>query len=526
MVKIAPFTKGLIIVLAALVLLGGSVFVNRVINGDAFNVEEAQHALYSVWLWRDIRAGDWTSFWYDTNRQMVWPFLHSWILSAFFFLFGVSYASARALSFVFFGVSILLIYLLSIKLCGRRGIKVGVVAALLALTSPIMLKFASVNMLEGLGATLFLGAVYLSVVSEERKITLEYVFLALLLGLSIYTNYLYAYLIIPAFLAMTLIKIGPTTLRAIRLRKRGEKAATRFVFWIYRKLIAFGVLLLFSGVWLYFSFSRKLLLLYSSIFKYSGGVELANLWHSLIYYPRVILGELSFSPWIGALLLGALFLPNIGARFKKLGRLYVYVWTVLILLAVTIPAKAAQMMYIVVPFIFIIFSGVLINIVEDFRKKNIKVGALVLFLFLPALLSAPNIYSLVFPQKSHQNLISVLDYFKNSVPQGSQMGTFLNLKRFNPDVIKFHFSDNWDGEILTEENLNDQIMFGRDAYLLTLNLDENSPYNNDMQDDSLYRWNTLLEEKERENQLRLYSYQRFEDIGVTARIFRSNPSVR
>ena len=516
----------MIIVLTALVLVGGTVFVTRILNGDAFNIEEAQHALYSVWLWRDIRAGDWASFWYDTNRQMVWPFLHSWILSAFFFIFGVSYASARALSFVFFAVSIILIYLLSSKLCGRRGIKVGVVAALLALTSPIMLKFASANMLEGMGAALFLGAVYLSVVSEERKITIEYIFLTLLLALSIYTNYLYAYLIIPAFLTMTLIKMGPTTLRAIRLRKQGEKAATRFVFWIYRKLIAFGAILLFSGVWLYFSFSRKLLLLYASIFKYSGGVELANLWQSVIYYPKVIISELSFSPWIGMLLLGAIFLPNIGARIKKLGRLYVYVWTVLILLTFTIPAKASQMMYVVVPFIFIIFSGVLVNIVEDFRKKNIKLAALSLFLLLPALLSVPTIYTSVFPQNSQQNLIGVLDYFKSSVPQGSQMGTFLNLKRFNPDVIKFHFSTNWDGEILTEENLNDEILFGQDTYLLTLNLDEDSPYINDMQDDSLYRWNSLLEEKERDNLLRLHSYQRFEEIGVTARVFKSNPSVQ
>jgi len=68
------------------------------------------------------------------------------------------------------------------KLCGRRGAKVGVVAVLLALTSPIMLKFASSNMLEAMGATLFLGAVYLSVVSEERKITIEYIFLVLLLA--------------------------------------------------------------------------------------------------------------------------------------------------------------------------------------------------------------------------------------------------------------------------------------------------------------------------------------------------------
>ena len=100
------YFKGLTLLLVAVLLFGGLIFVNRILRGDAFSKEEAQHALYSVWLVKDIQALNVGAFLYDTQRQMNWPFLHSWLLSAFFLVFGVSYTAARALSLLFFLLSI------------------------------------------------------------------------------------------------------------------------------------------------------------------------------------------------------------------------------------------------------------------------------------------------------------------------------------------------------------------------------------------------------------------------------------
>jgi hypothetical protein len=520
-VKISVFWKGFIFVLAAVLLVSGVVFVNRIVLGDAFNREEAQHALYSLWLWRDIHAGDWAGFWHDTQRQMVWPFLHSWILSVFFFIFGVSYVSARFLSLVFFLGTIVLIYLLSNKLCDIKGWRVGIVAVLLALTSPIMIRFASENMIEGLGALLFLSAAYLYVISEERKITIEYVFLGILIALSIYTNYLYAYLLIPAFLVMTLKKLGPLTYEAIQLRRRGEEKAIKFIWWSYRKLIVLGIILITGGLWFGFSFSRKVMLLFASIFKYSGGTQVHGLIPNLLYYPRVIIENLSFSPWLGLFILAAIFLPRFAACYQGLHRLYIYVWTVLLLLTLTIPTKAPQLIYIIVPFVFIIFAGAAVYLYDWFksRDKNLAIG-FVLVLLLPALISSPRAYHTFFPARAEQNLVQVLDYFRGSIPEGAQIGTIINLQRFNPDVVQFHFR-NWEGHFLTESFLREGDIRGGDVYYLTLKLDNESPYKKDVMDDTLYRWNAWLQHAEMEGRVQLLSSRRFEDIGVTAQIYRN-----
>ena len=78
------FWKGFVVLLLIILLGGGIIFTNRVLGGDAFDREEASHALYALWIQRDMQAEDWEAFWYDTQRQMVWPFLHSWVLAVFF----------------------------------------------------------------------------------------------------------------------------------------------------------------------------------------------------------------------------------------------------------------------------------------------------------------------------------------------------------------------------------------------------------------------------------------------------------
>lgn len=522
--KQSPFTRGLIFVLAAILLAGGLIFVNQIAAGDVFNKEEAQHALYGLWLWRDISVLDWGAFLYDTGRQMVWPFLHSWILSIFFFIFGVSYTTARLLSLILFMGSIVLVYFLSAHFSKRLGPRIGVVSVMLALTSPIMLRFAAENMLEGLGAFLFLSAVYTYVICEERKITLEYVLLAFLVGLSIYTNYMYAYLMIPAFLVMTITKLGPIYFGAIRLKRKGEKKAMRFFWWAYRKLIVLFVFLLLTGIWFSFSFSRKLLLLFASIFKYSGGVRLEGWGQVLSYYPKVIIQYLSFSPWLGVFLLLSLFMPFIANRYRLVNKLYIFVWTVLGLLALTIPAKAPQMLYIVVPFIFMIFSAAFFFVLEKVQSKNMKLaGALVLILVLPAMLSLPRAYGLFFPARGSENMGHVLDYFMAVVPKGEDVIIPINLQRLNPEVVEFHFKD-WQAPVLTDMQRDPFSESEMKGYFLSVELDEQSRYQADVVDDSLYRWNAWLQDKLMNGDVRLFSSRRFEQAGITAKIYSRVPS--
>lgn len=514
--KLAPYSKGLIIVLLLLIISGGLILINRIFLGDAFNREEALHAIYSLWVTRDLKALDFGALWYDTQRQMVWPFLHSWLQGILFLFLGVSYVSARLLSWFFFFGIIILIYLFSNQLCTNKGPKVGVIAVILALTSPIMIQFACENMIEGLGAFLFLLTAYIYTIAEERKITVEFLYLALLIGLSIFTNYLYAYLIIPAFLVMTLINLGPLTIEAIKLRREGEKKAVHFVWWSYRKIIVLISLLVLGGTWFSVSAQRKILLLINSIFLYSPGAEIQGVWPNLLFYPKAIVENISFSPWLGVLLLAALVLPQVARYYGGLKHLYVYCWTVILLLTLTISPKSVQMMFIILPFLFIILAGGLVYLLDQLHNLDRKLAiGLLAVVFLPTLISLPKLYSAYCPPNPGQNMITVLKYFQSVIPSGDKLVTLVNLKHFNPEGVKFYFRD-WPGGVMTENKPEE---LGQNDYYITVELDQNSVYFKEVIDDSLYSWNDWLRENELTGKIKPFAQGRFDQIGLTAKVY-------
>ncbi|MFH1825889.1 MAG: glycosyltransferase family 39 protein [bacterium] len=513
-----PFHKGLIFVLIAALLVGGVLLFTRVIGGDAFSREEAQHGLFGLWITRDIQTLDWGNFWYDTQRQMNWPFLHSWILSLFFLIFGAGYTSARLLSLLLFVATIVLMYLLANKLCREKGWQIGILACVLGLTSPMVLRFATENMLEGLGVVLFLAAAYLYTVCEERKDMLHYILLTLLFGLALYTNYIYAYFIVPSFIVMTVSKLGPIFFEAHKVSRQGEKAALHFVWWAYRKLIVLGFVLLFLGGWFSFHFSRKFMLLMNYIFKYSGGLVTQSFWEGLFYYPQVIINHLTFSPVLGFFLLLSLFLPFIAVRYRHLNRLYVYAWTPLVLATFTVPTKAPQMIYIIVPFIFLIFSAVAMALISDLKQNSKRFKILMALLVIVLLSSSGRLYS-SFAGQSGENMKHVLAYYYSAIPdKQANVATIFNLQHLNPEGVKFHFRD-WQGRVMADLDLSEEELLADGEYFLTLLIDEDSAYQKEVTDDSIYRWNAWLKEKEMEGKIRLFDSRRFDQIKVTANIF-------
>jgi 4-amino-4-deoxy-L-arabinose transferase-like glycosyltransferase len=512
------FQKGLIISLIAFFFLGGILFVTRLLMADAFSKEEAQHALYSLWLYKDIRVLDWGAFWYDTNRQVFWPFFHSWIGVLFFLIFGVNFFAARFMSFLFFAATLLLMYLACARFSEKSGWKIGILAVLMALTSPLMLKFSVANSLESLGALIFMATFYLYSIYEERKLTSEYAMLAVLLGLSIYTNYLYAYLILPAFIVMTLGKLGPLFYEVNTLKQKGEKAAYPFVWWAYRKLIILLVLAFFVAGWFFSNtFSRKILLLLQAIFRYSGGEQVGGVWNNLIFYPKAIIHSYAFSPWLGSLILLSIFFPFLGLKFRHFGKLYTFIWTALILTTLTIPTKAPQFIYLIAPFLFIVFSISVVYALEKLDNVKAKT-ALLIVLFLPALLSLPRLVSLYRPERSGENMGTVLRYFEQGVLPRYPVAAAINLQHLNPEGISFYLWG-WNAPLLTDPAIGTDELFRSGKYFLTVTLDSSSPYQAEVLDDSIYLWNVFLADKLRLGEIREFSARRFEKMGLTATIY-------
>lgn len=514
--QLSQFQKGLIFVLILLFFLGGLLFINRLILADAFSKEEAQHALYSAWLNKDMRALDWGSFWYDTQRQMFWPFFHSWLQASFFLFTGVNYIGARCLSFLFFLATVILIYLLGVRFSPKDGWKIGALAAALTFLSPIMLRFAVENTLEGMGALIFIGAFYLYTYCEECELALEYVLLAALLGISIFTNYLYAYLMLPAFIVMTLGKLGPIFVEVTSLHRKGEKAAYPFMWWAYRKLIVLAILVACIATWFLSStFSRKIMLLLQAIFRYSGGELVSGIWATLFYYPQAIISHYFFSPWLGLLAVLSLLIPLIGFKYRWIGRLYTFAWTVILLATLTVPSKAPQFIYIIAPFIMLIMSGSMVYLFEHYRQW-VKVGLAVII--LPALFSLPNLTASYLPAQPRENMITVLNFFRQNLLPRYPVASSVNLQHLNPEGITFHYWG-WNAPVLADPTFGEEELFRLARYFLVVDLAPNSLYQAEVLDDSGARWNTFLLDKLRTGDVREYTARHFGRIGVTARIF-------
>jgi hypothetical protein len=514
-VKLSSFQKGLLLVLFFIFLFGGILFVNQVWLGDAFNKEEAQHALYGLWLHKDLKALDFGSFWYDTERQMFWPFLHSWLLSLFFLLLGPSFFSARLLSLIIFFATLILMYLAACRFSEKSGWKIGALSVALAFASPIMLRFAVENTLEGLGALMFLGAYYLYTISEEKKASVYYIFLAILVGSSLYANYLYAYLMIPAFIVATLAKLGPIFVEVNALSRKGAKYAYPFLWWAYRKLIFISVLFLLASVWFLTSaFSRKIMLFLQAIFRFSGGEPVAGPWQNFIFYPKAIVENFTFSPWVGILMVAAIFTPFIAFNYLRAGKIYTFVWTTLLLATLTLPAKAPQFIYIIAPFILLLFSAAVIEAVERWQKYTAALLLLLIFIALPAL---PRLAKSYFPPRPPERTVTVLDYFRRGVLPRHPIASSFNLAHLNPEGIAFHFWD-WNAPVLADPLVEQDEMFKGGRYFLSLEIDRASSYETEILDDSIHRWNAFLWEKMKAGEVREFSSRRFNSLGLTAKI--------
>lgn len=514
--KLSLFQKGLLVVVALTIFFGSILFVTHILNGDAFTKEEAQHAVYSLWLFKDLRGFDLGAFGYDTQRQMYWPFLHSWVQSAFFLLFGPSIISARSLSLLLYAITLILIYAVATRFCDRHGRKVGMLSVVLALTSPMMIRYATENTLEGLGALVFMLSFYYYTICEERKLFYEYLILGFLIGLSIYTNYLYAYLMIPAFMVVTGIKLGPLVVEGVHLQKEGEKTAIPFLWWAYKKLIILAVLMTFIAAWfLTASFSRKIMLFLQAIFRYSGGEEVYGLWNGLLYYPRIIIENYAFSPWLGLLIVIAIFKPFVATNYRQLKKIYTLIWTILVLVALTVPTKAPQFIYIVAPFLFIVFSAAVFYWTERYPKLR---TIIFLCIFLPTLFSLPRLWREYFPPKQPENMVMVLNYFRQQVLPRSPIAAAFGQQRLSPEGVFFHFWD-WNAPVLSDPAIGEAEMFRYARYMFSVELEGKAPYQMEQIDESSRGWNTYLQEKAKLGELREVSSRRFGVLGLTAKVY-------
>lgn len=126
------------------------IYNNLISTLNPFGWDEAYRANPSLAIERDILRGDIGAFIEDSNRQMFYPPGSSWIIGLLFIIFGESAIAARLMGLVFYGASVVLIYMLT-KTVTKKDTPLNLVPSVLLATSPFILLFAALSMLETAG---------------------------------------------------------------------------------------------------------------------------------------------------------------------------------------------------------------------------------------------------------------------------------------------------------------------------------------------------------------------------------------
>lgn len=490
-------------------------FFTKILSADVFTRAEALHALNGLELRNDLIRLDFGSFWYNTNRQIVYPFLHSWLQALFFLTFGANYVAARLLSLVLFFAILVLVYLIPSHLNDEHGPKIGILACIMLLSSPAAINFATLNTLETLGTALFLAAAYIYLISEESKLFVHYLLTGLLLGLSIWTHYIYAYLILATFVVVAISKLGFAVYETIHLYRKGEKNALPFYWWMYKKLTIFAIILIVGLVWFIAAFfTRKIQMVTLTVFSDRlAETPLLSFWQNIFYYPKVIIQNFYFSPWIGFLLLFSLLLPLAFIKFKNLRTHYAFCYVALLLLTFSVGAKDPSLIFIIAPSLFLIFAANLILLLEN--RKNIFVLATISVVLFPTLLNLPSFIQSYLPSPRPIYFRSALDFFRRHLTLNDSFAMTVNIDNLSPDVVKFHFHD-WEAPILTDAPVDNPEDLRADYYL-TIELDEGVAARGQTQ--SLEQWNSILQAKMGAGMLEVTAHKNFNNM--TAVIYKN-----
>jgi hypothetical protein len=94
---------------AAFVLLGLHAHRVLVDDGLPLHADEAGHALPAARMALALGQGDVRGFATTSLRELVWPFMHPWVIASFFLVFGISAHVARLSSLLAFGAALCLL---------------------------------------------------------------------------------------------------------------------------------------------------------------------------------------------------------------------------------------------------------------------------------------------------------------------------------------------------------------------------------------------------------------------------------
>lgn len=270
-------------------LLGFRVYRTLIAHGLPLHSDEAGHALPAARMTLALNRGEPGAFVTASLNEVLWPFMHPWLLTAFFLVFGISACVARTCSLLTFAAGLCLLPLLARRLSPDDPGHDRSQPPLLGLLSVVTLVSAAPwrlicqVMSEPVGMFLTLLALLVAAEARTRHAIGWYSLGGLLAALAFFTKYSYG---LPLMVALPLAAAWPSP--TTRIRQILSTLAAAFV-----PVLAWGVAILWSDP------DRGPAILGAMVNRDEGLRGLSD----LSFYPRVVLDYLGVPVGLAVLIL-------------------------------------------------------------------------------------------------------------------------------------------------------------------------------------------------------------------------------
>jgi hypothetical protein len=349
---------GQALLVLAVALLCGEAYRLFLVHQPAFHADEAGHALPAARMAFALRAAHPGAFLEATRREVVWPFVHPWVLSAFFLAFGVSAPVARISSLVTFAAALALVPVLAREIAPRRdgtgeeplSASVPLLGWLSVATLAVATSWAGVCavMTEPLGLLLTLAALLIEARAARNPGLAGHVGAGLLAAAAFLTKYSYG---LPLMAAIALAY-------AARARRGGVRPALA-------ALAGLCVPIVLWASWIFLPDPQRLGELRAAFVNRDEGLHgLAD----LLFYPRAIVESVGAPVALAVLVLWTVLLLR--GRLGRRRTAVVFVGVALAMLTVH-PNKQERYLFAVVPVVLILAETELARVLARLPGRNL-----------------------------------------------------------------------------------------------------------------------------------------------------------
>jgi 4-amino-4-deoxy-L-arabinose transferase-like glycosyltransferase len=204
------------LLVAVLTLGSAGVYRYHLVFLPPFQADEAGHALPAARMAIDLRLHDVATFVRDTQREMIWPFVHAWYVTLFFLALGTTTETARVSSLVAFALAVLLAFALTREVWRSREDEpgdgppavLGWISAGLMMATASFWIFACRLMMECLGMAMTLASLLAFAIAQRRGSVSSYAWAGLAVAATCLTKYNYG---APVALALLLSGVPGAT---------------------------------------------------------------------------------------------------------------------------------------------------------------------------------------------------------------------------------------------------------------------------------------------------------------------------